>query len=185
MGWGDSLLLLSETHIDRRGTEQRCGGEVPSMSSVFAIRPSVSAGSFPFPIARYSETTSPFRVAIVTSDVAIQASMVELLQECSLRPELASGIAELKSICAGTPPIACLCGFELADGSFRDAVEWLDAQPFQIPVIMVSPPSVGKMPECFVDSVKAGALATICYPYRLNDVQITLWSAIQLQRQLL
>jgi DNA-binding NtrC family response regulator len=155
------------------------------MGSVTTLRHTDSTDSFPFPVARYSETISPFRVAVVTSDVAIQASMVELLQECSLKPELASGIAELKSICAGAPPIACLCGFELADGSFRDAVEWLDAQPVEIPVIMVSPPSVGKMPGCFVDSVKAGALATICYPYRLNDVQIMLWSAIQSQRQLL
>jgi DNA-binding NtrC family response regulator len=155
------------------------------MSSATTLRHIVSTNSFPFPVARYSESAWPFRVAVVTSDVAIQASMVELLQECSLKPELASGIAELKSICAGAPPIACLCGFELADGSFRDAVEWLDAQPVQIPVIMVSPPSVSKTPECFVDSVKAGALATICYPYRLNDVQIMLWSVIQLQRRFL
>ena len=155
------------------------------MGSATMLRHIVSTDSFPFSVARYPETASPFRVAVVTSDVAIQASMVELLRDCSLKPELASGIAELKSICAGMPPIACLCGFEMTDGSFRDAVEFLDAQPVQIPVIMVSPPSVGKTPECFVDSVKAGALATICYPYRLSDVQIMLWSAIQSQRQLL
>jgi len=155
------------------------------MGSATAVRHLVSTNSFPFSAAQCSEATSPFRVAVVTSDVAIQASMVELLQECSLKPEVVSGISELKSICEGQPPIACLCGYELTDGSYRDVVEWLDAQPVQVPVIMVSPPSVGKMPDYFTDSVKVGALATICYPYRLNDIQIVLWSVIQSQRQLL
>jgi len=108
--------------------------------------------------------------------------MPELLDGCLLKAELADGIRELKSICVASVPVACLCGFELADGSFHDAVRWLEQRQFQVPLVMVSPPFVGKPPSHFVDSLRAGALATICYPYRLQDVQIVLWSALQSHR---
>jgi hypothetical protein len=108
--------------------------------------------------------------------------MPELLRGCSLKAELADGVREFKSICAAAAPVACLCGFELADGSFHDAARWLEKQQFHVPLVMVSPPFTGKPPSYFVDSVRAGALATLCYPYRLQDVQIVLWSVLQSHR---
>jgi DNA-binding NtrC family response regulator len=121
-------------------------------------------------------------VVVVSSDPKIRASMPELLHGCSLKAELAAGIREFKSICAASAPVGCLCGFELADGSFHDAARWLEEQQFQVPLVMVSPAFAGKPPAYFVDALRAGALATLCYPYRLQDVQIVLWSVLQSQR---
>jgi DNA-binding NtrC family response regulator len=122
-------------------------------------------------------------VAIVTTDSEVRAAMVDILRECSLTGVPAKGLAELKSVYEKSLPIACLCGFDLADGTFLDVVDFLEGQSVEIPVIMISPRTATETPARLLDSLRAGALATICYPYRLIDVQITLWSVIQYQNQ--
>jgi DNA-binding NtrC family response regulator len=138
----------------------------------------------PFPFRHhFSSATWPLSVVVVSGDAEIHASMAEILRGCSLRSEQANGFAELKSIYSKAAPIACLCGFDLADGTFLDVVDFLDEQENSMPVIMISPRSLEKTPTCFVKSLKAGALATICYPYRVSDVQLMLWSVIQYQHK--
>jgi DNA-binding NtrC family response regulator len=153
------------------------------MSSTSAGRQATSNNTTAFPFVRYREIANHFGVVIVSADSRIGAAMTDILRECSLNSTLVRGLSELKNALPHTCPIACLCGFELADGSFREVLEFLERQPVQIPTIMVSGHSFGETPACILDSLKAGALATICYPYRLSDVQIMLWSAIQSQRE--
>ena len=152
------------------------------MSSALFVRQAASTNSLLFPSARVLETPL-VRVAVVTCDSQLRAWLADLLQKCSLKPEFASGFEELQSVCSKPEPIAALCGFQLADGTFHDVVEYFTARPSPIPVIMVSPPSVGEASPYFLESIKAGALGTICFPYRVNDARIMLWSAIQSQRQ--
>jgi DNA-binding NtrC family response regulator len=130
-----------------------------------------------------SEPVPALNVVIVSTDVAVCVAMTEILQNCFVRVIVANGLRELKSVCSKITPNVCLCGFELADGSFRDVVEYLEDQPEPTPVIMVSAPSVEDPPARFFDSVRVGALATICYPYRLKDVQLMVWTVIQCQRE--
>jgi len=129
----------------------------------------------------FSESAWTFSIVVVSDEDEIRAAMAEILWGCSLKPVLANGLVELKSVCSKAAPIACLCGFDLAEGTFQEVVDYCEEQPFPIPVIMISPPSVRETPSRFLDSLRAGAIATICYPYRLSDVQIMLWSAIQYQ----
>jgi CheY-like chemotaxis protein len=154
-----------------------------TMESGPAIRQIAPAGKDRFPCETFAESEQQFSAVIVSADPSIVVAMAETLQGCSLKAVLANGLEELKSVCSGTRPIACLCGLELADGSFREVVEYLEQQPIQIPLIMVSPASVGETPACFLHSLRAGAHATLCYPYRLSDVQIVLWSVIQDHRE--
>jgi DNA-binding NtrC family response regulator len=122
-------------------------------------------------------------VVIVSADVAMSVAMTEILQKCFVNVILANGFKELKSVCSRITPNVCLCGFELADGSFQDVVEFLELQPSPTPVIMVSAPTVGEPPAHLLASMRAGALATICYPYRLSEVQLMVWTVIQCQRE--
>src|ERR1700732_4976483 len=140
---------------------------VRGMGSASIVRQAASTNSPFFSSERYQEL-APVRVVVVSCDVKVLASIAELLQECSLKPEFASGLDELKSICSKSLPNVCLCGFQLADGSFRDVVEFLTERLSPIPVIMVSPPSADEASSCFLESIKSGALGTVCYPYRLN-----------------
>ena len=143
----------------------------------------------PFSIHQLATTPSPLSVVVVAADPEIRAAMAEILRKCSVQAIPASGFQELKYVCSGAAPIACLCGFDLADGTFQEVVDYFQEQPVQVPVIMVSPRPGGESPSCVLDSVRAGAvvragaLATICYPYRFSDLQIMLWFAIQYQHE--
>ncbi|HEY4837438.1 MAG TPA: hypothetical protein VIH72_02455 [Candidatus Acidoferrales bacterium] len=137
-----------------------------------------------FPVRHhFSAATWPLGVVVVSGDAEIHAAIAELIRGCSLTCVPVEGFAELKSIYSKAAPIACLCGFDLADGTFLDVVDFLDEQSNHVPVIMISPRSLEKTPMYFVESLRAGALATICYPYRLSDVQVMLWSVIQYQHE--
>ena len=153
------------------------------MNSDFTVGQEIGPVEIPFSVHQFSATGGPRNVAVVAADPETRAAMAELLRECFLQAIPASGFQELKSVCSGVALAACLCGFDLADGTFHEVVEYFEGQPIPTPVIMVSPRRGGESPSRVLDSVRAGALATICYPYRLTDVQIMLWFAIQYQRE--
>jgi DNA-binding NtrC family response regulator len=156
------------------------------LSSAWAIERQLPNTEAPRPFRHhFSAAESPLAVVVISADAEIQAAMAEILRECSLNSVPANGFAELKSVYLNTAPVACLCGFDLADGTFLDVVNFLDEQSIHLPVIMISPRSLEKMPACFVESLRVGALATICYPYRSSDVQVMLWSVIQYQHETL
>src|SRR5271170_6840501 len=87
-----------------------------------------------------SEPVPPLNVVIVSADVAVCVAMTDILQRCFVKVLLASGLEELKALCSRITPNVCLCGFELADGSLRDVVDFLELRPRPTPVIMVSAP---------------------------------------------
>jgi DNA-binding NtrC family response regulator len=154
------------------------------MSSTLAIGRHATGREIPFAFRHhFATTTQPRSVVVVSADSEIRAAMGYIIRGCALTSVPANGFAELKSAYSESAPIACLCGFDLADGSFLDVVRFLEEQSIRIPVIMISPRSAGESPACFLDSIRAGALATICYPYRFTDVQLVLWSVIQYQHE--
>jgi DNA-binding NtrC family response regulator len=154
------------------------------MGASYWISRNATTHEIPVPVTRSAAPDSPFRIVVVSNDPELRAEIAAILRGCSLNPVLADGLAELRSVYSDAAPIACLCGFDLADGTFHDVVDYLEQHPFQVPVVMISARSAGETPKCFLRSLQAGALATICYPYRLNDVQVVLWSVIQYQHEL-
>ncbi len=146
-----------------------------------SLKSTTSADSFPS--RGFTQGARPFNVVIASAVPEIIVGLTNILERCSVKVVFAKGLEELKSACSEAAPIACLCGFDLVDGAFHEVVEQLDQQPIPIPVVMVSPPTTIGAPAGFLDSLRFGAFATICYPYRASAVQITLWSAIQCQRE--
>jgi CheY-like chemotaxis protein len=149
-----------------------------AMDTELGIRRTAPASKHRFLWDQFADSGQSFSAVIVSADSSIGAAMAEILRGCSLKAVLANGLEELKSVCSGTTPIACLCGLELADGSFREVVEYLEQQPIQIPLLIVSPASAGDTPACFLYSLRARAHAALCYLYRLSDVKMVLWSVI-------
>jgi DNA-binding NtrC family response regulator len=156
-----------------------------TMRDISVAGPKNFASRIPFPFDQFIQPWRPyFNVAIVSADRTIGEEMARIIEECGLRATIATGLSQLKSICSGTAsPIACLCGLELTDGTFRDVVDYLEEQPVQIPVMMVSAPAATDVSSGLLESLKGGAFATICYPYRVSEVQVLLWSVIQYQRE--
>jgi len=136
-------------------------------------------GTDPFPSEPMNDRARPLAVVIVSSDPVVRKGMAEILQDCCLKPILAAGLFELKLMSEGETVVACLCGFRVANGTIREISAYLKSQPVEIPMIMVSAP----MPICeygdFLDSLSVGAFNFICHPYRTEEIQLIVWSAIQ------
>jgi DNA-binding NtrC family response regulator len=131
------------------------------------------------PAGPFSDASRPLRVLIVSADPILQAAMSEILEECGLKGIPAIGLQELRSIPLRETVVACLCGFSLADGTIREVSNYLKNQSNVIPIIMVSAPAPIREYGDFLESLSVGAFDFICHPYRVDDIQLILWSAIQ------
>ncbi len=132
-----------------------------------------------FPAEPFSDPAWPLTVIVLSADPAIRRAMAEALQACCLKAVLADGLAELKSTHLEDKVVACLCGSFVADGTIREIAGYLKNQPVEIPMIIVSAPAPISEYGEFLDSLRVGAFDFICHPYRANEIQLILWSAIQ------
>jgi DNA-binding NtrC family response regulator len=118
-------------------------------------------------------------VLVVSADPTLRGDMIKILRECGLNGIPAQGLAELRELPLRESVVACLCGFALSDGTVREVSDHLKNQPTEIPMIMVSAPAPIREYGDFLESLSVGAFDFICHPYRLNDIELILWSAIQ------
>ncbi len=131
------------------------------------------------PVDPINESSRSLTVAIISADPVVRAAMVGILKKCGLRAVLVGGLTGLMSMRSREKVVACLCGFCLADGTIREIAAYLKRQPVEIPMIMVSMPAPSREYGDFLDSLSVGAFDFICHPYRVDDIQLILWSAIQ------
>jgi DNA-binding NtrC family response regulator len=132
-----------------------------------------------FPAGPISDQSRPLNVLIASADPLLHGAMSEILEECGLKGIPAIGLAELRSVPLRETVVACLCGFRLANGTVREVCDYLKNQPNEIPMIMVSAPAPIREYGDFLESLSVGAFDFICHPYRVDDIQLILWTAIQ------
>lgn len=115
---------------------------------------------------------------IATIDVEIREALVELLEIASINAIWVASVEEVKTLVARERIAACLCGFWLQDGTYREVVRHLRRERMDIPAIIVSAPAC---PQEFRDNLAAmnlGALDFLSYPYQKSDFERILQSAI-------
>lgn len=117
-------------------------------------------------------------VLVATNDLEIRESIAELLQLFPLRTVWAKGLEEVKSVLARESVTACLCGFWLVDGTYRDVVRHLKLQPVETPAIIVCAPSCPHEYRDYLAALNIRAFDFICHPYRKADMERILRSAI-------
>ena len=117
-------------------------------------------------------------VLVATNDPEIRESIAELLQLFPLKTVWAKGLEEVKSALTGESVTACLCGFWLVDGTYRDVVRHLRLQPVEIPAILVCAPSCPHEYRDYLAALNIRAFDFICHPYRKTDIERMLLSAI-------
>jgi|HubBroStandDraft_6_1064221.scaffolds.fasta_scaffold215361_2 hypothetical protein len=117
-------------------------------------------------------------VLVATNDLEIRENVGELLQLFPLKILWARGLEEVKSALIGESVTACLCGFWLVDGTYRDVVRQLRIQPVEIPAIIVCAPSCPHEYRDYLAALNIRAFDFICHPYRKSDVERILRSAI-------
>ena len=117
-------------------------------------------------------------VLIATVDPEIRESLVELLETASVNAIWVSSVKDVKSLVAGKLVVACLCGFWLQDGTYREVIHHLRRERINIPAIIVSPPACPQEFRDYLAAMNLGPLDFLTYPYQQSDFENMLEAAI-------
>ena len=120
-------------------------------------------------------------VLIATIDPEIRSGLTELFQAFSLNTIWLKGVGAAKSILSKEKIAACLCGFWLQDGTYRELVRHVRRERAEIPVIIVSAPACPNEYRDYLAAMNIGALDFLCHPYRKSDLENMLRSALGAQ----
>jgi DNA-binding NtrC family response regulator len=133
--------------------------------------------------ARTSGT--PFRpspnrstVLIATVDPDIREGLADLLEVSLINAIWVGSVEDVKIIVARERIVACLCGFWLQDGTYREVIRHLRRERLDIPAIIVSAPACPQEYRDYLAAMNLGALDFLCHPYKQSDFDRMLESAI-------
>lgn len=116
---------------------------------------------------------------IVSADPQLRNDLSEAIDGRWSRIQSAAGADSAKRLLAFNRIAACLCGFELEDGSYRDVVKFAKRQNTEIPVIIVSTPNCTNEYREYLAAMNAGAFDFLCYPYQKREVERMLGLAVR------
>lgn len=139
------------------------------------------------PAANFEDNYSSFRilksqrapsVVIFGAEDALRDDLVDQLLGSPFSLVLVCNSEELKIALETENVVACLCGFELSDGRFRDVVNQVKELSVEVPVIQFSAAGSPEGKKDFLDYLIAGAFDFIRHPFRRSEVQEIVWSAL-------
>jgi DNA-binding NtrC family response regulator len=110
-------------------------------------------------------------VLIVTIDPEIRSGLTELFQAFPLNTIWLKGVEAAKSVLAKERIAACLLGFWLQDGTYRELVRHIRRERVEIPVIIVSAPACPHEYRDYLAAMNIGALDFLYHPYRKSDLE--------------
>ena len=120
---------------------------------------------------------------IATADPDIREAMRDLLEAAGVNAIWVSGVNELKTLVATERIAACLCGFWLQDGTYREVIRHLRKGGVNVPAIIVAPPACPQEYGEYLAAVNLGALDFLCYPYQQAELENLLEAAIGPRRR--
>ena len=118
-------------------------------------------------------------VLVATIDPEIRSGLAELLEAFSLNAIWLKGVETAKNTLSKESIAACLCGFWLQDGTYRELVRHVRRERVEIPVIIVSAPACPHEYRDYLAAMNIGALDFLCHPYRKSDLERMLRLAIE------
>jgi hypothetical protein len=110
-------------------------------------------------------------ILIATVAPEICGDLKGLLQTFSFNTIWSKGVEGAKSVLAKERIVACLCGFWLQDGTYRELVRHIRRENMEIPVILVSEPDCPHEYRDYLAAMNIGALDFLCHPYRKSDLE--------------
>jgi len=110
-------------------------------------------------------------ILIATVAPEICNDLKELLQTFSFNTMWVKGVEAAKSMLRKERVVACLCGFWLQDGTYRELVRHIRRENIEIPLILVSEPDCPREYRDYLAAINIGALDFLCHPYRKSDLE--------------
>ena len=114
---------------------------------------------------------APSTVVIVTNDLKMRTVLAETLIGRGTEIQCVDGVRAAHELFVGAEVTACLCGFGLEDGTYKELVKLARRQSPEIPVIIVSTPSCSSEYSEYLAAMNAGAFDFLCYPYQTREVE--------------
>jgi len=110
-------------------------------------------------------------ILIATVAPEMCQDLKELLEAFSFKTIWAKGVGAAKSMLAREKIVACLSGFWLQDGTYRELVRHIRRENLDIPVILVSEPDYPQEYRDYLAALNIGALDFLSHPYRKSDLE--------------
>jgi DNA-binding NtrC family response regulator len=115
---------------------------------------------------------------IAAVDPEIRRSLSDLLRRLAINTIWAYGVEDVKRVLAKEEIAACLCGFWLQDGTYREVIRHVRRERTDVPVIIVSAPLCPQEYRDYLAAMNIGALDFLCHPYQQVELEEMLESAI-------
>ena len=116
-------------------------------------------------------------VLVATIDPDIREGLSALLESSYVNAIWVSSVQDVKALVRREKIAACLCGFWLQDGTYREVIRLLRRERAEIPAIIVSAPVCPEDYREYLAAVNIGALDFLAYPYQQSDFEKMLESA--------
>ena len=110
-------------------------------------------------------------VLAATMDPEIQGGLTEIFQSFRLNAIWSKSVEAAKNFLAKGKISACLCGFWLQDGTYRELIRHIRSERMEIPVIIVSAPACPHEYRDYLAAMNIGAYDFLCHPYRKSDLE--------------
>ena len=130
------------------------------------------------PATRIQRAPGKPSVLIATIDAEIREALADLLDAASINAIWVGSVQDVKALVTRERIAACLCGFWLQDGTYREVIRHLRREQIDIPAIIVSAPSCPQEYRDYLAAMNLGALDFLGYPYQQSDLERLLESAI-------
>ena len=117
-------------------------------------------------------------VLIATVDPEIRVGLADLLEISSINAIWVGSVEDVKTVVARERIAACLCGFWLQDGTYREVIRHLRRERLDIPTIIVSAPACPQEYRDYLAAMNLGTLDFLCHPYQQSDFERMLESVI-------
>lgn len=118
-------------------------------------------------------------VLIATIDPEIQEALTQLLERSSINAIWVGSVEDVKTVIARENVAACLCGFWLQDGTYREVIRHLRRERMDTPAIIVSSPTCPQEFRDYLAVMNLESLHFLCYPYERADFEKILAPAVK------
>jgi DNA-binding NtrC family response regulator len=110
-------------------------------------------------------------VLIATIDPEIRVALSSLLENASIDAIWVSSVKDVKALIGKQRFAACLCGFWLHDGTYREVIRHVRREQLGIPAIIVAAPACPSEYRDNLAALNLEALDFLGYPYQQSELE--------------
>ena len=117
-------------------------------------------------------------VLVAAIDWQVRNGLSAVLPAFAVNTVWTSSVFEAARILPRKDVSACLCGYWLEDGTFRDLARHIRRSETRIPLIAVSAPACRNEYRDYLAAMNIGAFDFLCHPYQKSDLDRVLRQAM-------